>query len=85
MNSKGTSDSEKLYCIYVTIGETLNRATIGLNYFGADDLEYSIIIAATTLDLAPSQFLAPYSGCAIGEYFCDNRIHTLIIYDDLSK
>nr|AMF83683.1 ATP synthase F1 subunit alpha [Aneura pinguis]WHW95434.1 ATP synthase F1 subunit alpha [Aneura pinguis]WHW95476.1 ATP synthase F1 subunit alpha [Aneura pinguis]WHW95518.1 ATP synthase F1 subunit alpha [Aneura pinguis]WHW95560.1 ATP synthase F1 subunit alpha [Aneura pinguis] len=81
-----TSDSEKLYCVYVAIGQ--KRSTVAqlvkiLPEAGAS--EYSIIAAATASDPAPPQFLAPYSGCAMGEYFRDNGMHALIIYDDLSK
>jgi F-type H+-transporting ATPase subunit alpha len=75
-----------LYCVYVAIGQ--KRSTVAqlvkiLSEAGA--LEYSIIVAATASDPAPLQFLAPYSGCAMGEYFRDNGMHALIIYDDLSK
>jgi F-type H+-transporting ATPase subunit alpha len=85
INSSGTS-AEKLYCVYVAIGQ--KRSTVAqlvkiLSEAGA--LEYSIIVAATASDPAPLQFLAPYSGCAMGEYFRDNGMHALIIYDDLSK
>jgi len=78
--------SKSLYCIYVAIGQ--KRSTVSnivrlLRDRGA--LDYSIVIAATASDAAPLQFLAPYSGCAIGEYFRDNGMHGLIIYDDLSK
>ncbi len=82
-----TSDeSKKLYCIYVVVGQ--KRSTVAqlvkvLEERGA--LEYSIIVAATASDPAPLQFLAPYAGCAMGEYFRDNGMHGLIIYDDLSK
>ncbi len=79
-------DSKSLYCIYVAIGQ--KRSTVSnivrlLNQ--RDCLKYTIIIAATASEAAPLQFLAPYSGCAIGEYFRDNGKHALIIYDDLSK
>ena len=78
--------SEKLYCVYVAIGQ--KRSTVAqfvkmLEERGA--LEYSIIVAATASDPAPLQFLAPFAGCAMGEYFRDNGMHALIIYDDLSK
>jgi F-type H+-transporting ATPase subunit alpha len=84
INASGGSD--KLYCVYVAIGQ--KRSTVAqlvktLSEAGA--LEYSIIVAATASDPAPLQFLAPYSGCAMGEYFRDNGMHALIIYDDLSK
>nr|QGQ61899.1 ATP synthase F1 subunit alpha [Bazzania tridens]QIA59516.1 ATP synthase F1 subunit alpha [Bazzania japonica] len=86
INAQGTSDSEKLYCVYVAIGQ--KRSTVAqlvkiLSEAGA--LEYSIIVAATASDPAPLQFLAPYSGRAMGEYFRDNGMHALIIYDDPSK
>jgi F-type H+-transporting ATPase subunit alpha len=86
VNASSRSDSEKLYCVYVAIGQ--KRSTVAqlvktLSEAGA--LEYSIIVAATASDPAPLQFLAPYSGCAMGEYFRDHGMHALIIYDDLSK
>src|SRR3979409_289432 len=76
----------KLYCIYVAIGQ--KRSTVAqfvkvLEEQGA--LEYSIVVAATASDPAPMQFLAPFSGCTMGEYFRDNGMHAVIIYDDLSK
>ena len=82
------SDDEKikLYCVYVAIGQ--KRSTVAqfvkvLEENGA--LDYSIVVAATASDPAPMQFLAPFSGCAMGEYFRDNGMHAVIIYDDLSK
>ncbi|MFC0410781.1 F0F1 ATP synthase subunit alpha [Roseomonas elaeocarpi] len=82
----GTDESKKLYCIYVAIGQ--KRSTVAqlvrtLEERGA--MEYSIVVAATASDPAPMQFLAPYTGCAMGEYFRDNAMHALIVYDDLSK
>jgi len=82
----GTDESKKLYCIYVAIGQ--KRSTVAqivktLEDYGA--LEYSIVVAATASEPAPLQFLAPYSGCAMGEFFRDNGMHGLMIYDDLSK
>ncbi|GAJ92792.1 F0F1 ATP synthase subunit alpha [Agrobacterium sp. SHOUNA12C] len=79
-------DSEKLYCVYVAVGQ--KRSTVAqfvkvLEERGA--LKYSIIVAATASDPAPMQFLAPFAGCAMGEYFRDNGMHALIGYDDLSK
>ena len=79
-------EKEKLYCVYVAVGQ--KRSTVAqfvkvLEERGA--LEYSIIIAATASDPAPMQFLAPFAGCAMGEYFRDNGKHALIAYDDLSK
>jgi F-type H+-transporting ATPase subunit alpha len=84
--NQGTDESKKLYCIYVAIGQ--KRSTVAqlvrtLEEQGA--MEYSIVVAATASDPAPMQFLAPYSACAMGEYFRDNGMHALIIYDDLSK
>ncbi|MEM8539508.1 MAG: F0F1 ATP synthase subunit alpha [Pseudomonadota bacterium] len=80
------TETEKLYCIYVAVGQ--KRSTVAqfvkvLEERGA--LEYSIIIAATASDPAPLQFLAPFAGCTMGEYFRDNGMHALIGYDDLSK
>jgi F-type H+/Na+-transporting ATPase subunit alpha len=90
LNQKITNDklpeNEKLYCIYVAIGQkrsTVARIMHMLEERGA--LEYTIIVSATASEPAPLQFLAPYSGCAIGEYFRDNGMHALIIFDDLSK
>ena len=82
----GTDESQKLYCVYVAIGQ--KRSTVAqfvkvLEEQGA--LEYSIIVAATASDPAPMQFLAPFTGCTMGEYFRDNGMHAVIIYDDLSK
>lgn len=79
-------DSEKLYCIYVVIGQ--KRSSVAqivktLNEFGA--MSYTTVVAATASDPASMQYLAPYAGCAMGEYFRDNGMHALIIYDDLSK
>ncbi len=90
INQKGVNaqgdESKKLYCIYVAIGQ--KRSTVAqlvkqLEESGA--LEYSIIVAATASDPAPMQFLAPYTGCAMGEFFRDNGMHAVIFYDDLSK
>jgi F-type H+-transporting ATPase subunit alpha len=86
INTQGTSDSEKLYCVYVAIGQKRSTVAQLVKILSeAGTLEYCIIVAATASDPAPLQFLAPYSGCAMGEYFQDNRMHALIIYDDLSK
>ncbi len=84
--NQGQDESKKLYCVYVAVGQ--KRSTVAqlvkvLEKQGA--LGYSIIVAATASDPAPLQFLAPYSGCAMAEYFRDNGLHSLIIYDDLSK
>ena len=82
----GTDESKKLYCIYVAVGQ--KRSTVAqivrtLEENGA--MEYSIVVAATASDPAPMQFLAPYTGCTMGEYFRDNGMHAVIFYDDLSK
>jgi F-type H+-transporting ATPase subunit alpha len=76
----------KLHCIYVAIGQkrsTVAKIVKTLEDYGA--LEYCIVVAATASDPAPLQFLAPYTGCAMGEYFRDNGMHAVIVYDDLSK
>uniref|UniRef100_J3LCM5 ATP synthase subunit alpha n=1 Tax=Oryza brachyantha TaxID=4533 RepID=J3LCM5_ORYBR len=86
MNSRGTNESETLYCVYVAIGQKRSTVAQLVQILSeANALEYSILVAATASDPAPLQFLAPYSGCAMGEYFCDNGMHALIIYDDRSK
>ena len=82
----GTDESKKLYTIYVAVGQ--KRSTVAqlvktLEENGA--MEYSIIVAATASDPAPMQFLAPYTGCTMGEFFRDNGMHAVIFYDDLSK
>ena len=84
--NSGTEERGKLYCIYVAIGQ--KRSTVAqmvrtLEENGA--MEYSIVVAATASDPAPMQFLAPYTGCTMGEYFRDNGMHAMICYDDLSK
>jgi F-type H+-transporting ATPase subunit alpha len=79
-------ESEKLYCIYVVIGQ--KRSTVAQLVKTLEDkgaLQYSIIVAATASEPAPLQYLAPFAGCAMGEFFRDNGMHALIIYDDLSK
>ncbi len=90
INQKGINasgdESKKLYCIYVAIGQkrsTVAQVVKTLAEQGA--LEYTIVVAATASEPAPLQFLAPYTGCAIGEFFRDNGMHALIVYDDLSK
>ncbi len=85
VNASG-DEKKKLYCVYVAVGQ--KRSTVAqivkkLEEEGA--LQYSIIVAATASDPAPLQFLAPYTGCAMGEYFRDNGMHAVIVYDDLSK
>ncbi len=80
------SETDKLYCIYVAVGQ--KRSTVAQFVKILEDngaLEYSIVVAATASDPAPMQFLAPFTGCAIGEYFRDNGMHAVIAYDDLTK
>ena len=82
----GDDESKKLYCVYVAVGQkrsTVAQVVKTLEEQGA--LEYSIVVSATASDPAPLQFLAPYTGCTMGEYFRDNGMHAVIIYDDLSK
>ena len=83
---KGDNENEKLYCIYVAVGQ--KRSTVAqivkqLEENGA--MEYSIVVAATASEPAPLQYLAPYTGAAMGEFFRDNGMHAVIVYDDLSK
>jgi len=84
--NEGSDETKKLYCIYVAVGQ--KRSTVAqivktLEENGA--LEYTIVVSASASEPAPMQFLAPYGGCAMGEYFRDNGMHALIVYDDLSK
>src|SRR5580700_10602574 len=84
--NEGSDESKKLYCIYVCIGQKRSTvAQVVKKLEAADALEYSIVVAATASEPAPLQYLAPYTGCAMGEFFRDNKMHALIIYDDLSK
>ncbi len=90
INQKIVNESEdekkKLYCIYVAIGQ--KRSTVAQIVKTLEDagaMKYTTVVAATASDAAPLQFLAPYTGCTIGEYFRDNGMHALIVYDDLSK
>jgi len=79
-------EKKKLYCIYVAIGQKRSTvAQIVKRLTDADAMKYSIVVSATASDAAPLQYLAPYSGCAMGEFFRDNGMHALIIFDDLSK
>jgi F-type H+/Na+-transporting ATPase subunit alpha len=85
-NEQAKTDKDKLFCVYVAIGQ--KRSTVAQFVKSLEDngaLEYSVVIAATASDPAPLQFLAAYTGCAIGEYFRDNGMHAVIAYDDLSK
>src|SRR3981189_2811816 len=82
----GTDESAKLYCIYVAIGQ--KRSTVAQIVKTLEDagaMEYTTVVAATASDPAPLQYLAPFGGCAMGEWFRDNGMHSLLIYDDLSK
>ncbi len=84
--NQGSDESKKLYCIYVAIGQ--KRSSVAKFVKILEDqgaLEYSIVVAATASEPAPLQFLAPYTGCTMGEFFRDNGAHAVIIYDDLSK
>jgi F-type H+-transporting ATPase subunit alpha len=86
LNAEGQPESTKLYCVYVAVGQ--KRSTVAqfvkvLEEQGA--LAYSVVVAATASDPAPMQFLAPFAGCTMGEYFRDNGMHAVIMYDDLSK
>ncbi|PVZ96557.1 hypothetical protein BB558_005711 [Smittium angustum] len=82
----GQDESKKLYCIYVAIGQKRSTVAQFVQTLEENDaLKYTIIVAATASEAAPLQYLAPYSGCAMGEFFRDNGKHGLIIYDDLSK
>ncbi|WP_184043569.1 F0F1 ATP synthase subunit alpha [Roseospira visakhapatnamensis] len=86
VNDKAKDESEKLYCIYVAVGQ--KRSTVAqvvkiLADHGA--LDYTIVVAATASEPAPLQYLAPYAGCTMGEWFRDNGKHAVIFYDDLSK
>jgi len=84
---KETHKTDKpVYCVYVAVGQkasTVAQVVEKLKQYGA--MEYTTVVSATASEKAPIQFLAPYSGCAIGEYFRDNGMHALIVYDDLSK
>ncbi|MBE0530491.1 MAG: F0F1 ATP synthase subunit alpha [Rhodospirillales bacterium] len=86
INEAASSEKDKLYCIYVAVGQ--KRSTVAqivkvLDEYGA--MDYTIVVAATASEPAPLQFLAPYAGCAMGEFFRDNGMHAVIFYDDLSK
>merc|ERR1711885_13015 len=90
INQKGFNDADdakkKLYCIYVAIGQKRSTvAQIVKRLTDADAMKYTIVVSATASDAAPLQYLAPYSGVAMGEYFRDNGMHAVIIFDDLSK
>src|ERR1700749_296911 len=85
-HAANASETDKLYCIYVAVGQ--KRSTVAQFVKILEDngaMEYSIVVAATASDAAAMQFLAPFTGCAIGEYFRDNGMHAVIAYDDLTK
>ncbi len=86
MVNQSTNEKEKLYCVYVAIGQ--KRSTVAQIVKTLEDngaLEYTIVVSATASEPAPLQFLSAYTGCTMGEYFRDNGMHALIVYDDLSK
>ncbi len=85
-NDLAKSDKDKLFCIYVAVGQkrsTVAQVVKTLKDYGA--MDYTIVVAATASDAAPLQYIAPYAGCAMGEYFRDRGMHAVIFYDDLSK
>lgn len=86
INDAAKSEKDKLYCVYVAVGQkrsTVAQVVKTLKDYGA--MDYTIVVAATASDTAPMQYIAPYSGCAMGEYFRDHGMHAVIFYDDLSK
>lgn len=86
INDNAKSDKDKLFCIYVAVGQkrsTVAQVVKTLRDYGA--MDYTIVVAATASDAAPLQYIAPYAGCAMGEYFRDRGMHAVIFYDDLSK
>ena len=85
-NNQSSDEHKKLYCIYVAVGQKRSSVARFVKALADNDaLQYSIVISATASDAAPLQFLAPYVGCTMGEYFRDNGMHAVIAYDDLSK
>ncbi len=86
VNAQATNEHEKLYCIYVAIGQKRSSVAQLVKILQDNDaFQYSVVIAATASEPAPLQYLAPYTGCTIGEYFRDNGMHAVVFYDDLSK
>lgn len=84
--NNGTDEKKKLFCIYVAVGQKRSTVAQLVRILEKNDaMKYSVVVAATASDAAPLQFIAPYTGCAIGEYFRDSGRHALIIFDDLSK
>ena len=85
-DAAGDEEGKKLYCVYVAVGQKRSSVAKLVKILeDAGAMDYSIVVAATASDAAPLQFLAPYAGCAMGEYFRDNGMHAVIVYDDLSK
>lgn len=86
INNSAKDESDKLYCIYVAVGQKQSSIARFVKILEENDaLQYTIIVSAAAADPASLQFLAPYAGCTMGEYFRDNGMHALIVYDDLSK
>ncbi|MFO1152266.1 MAG: F0F1 ATP synthase subunit alpha [Rhodospirillales bacterium] len=86
INEAAKDDSEKLYCIYVAVGQKRSSVAQLVKILQDNDaMSYSIVVAATASEPAPLQYLAPYTGCTMGEFFRDNGMHAVLFYDDLSK
>ena len=86
VNAQATNEHEKLYCIYVAIGQKRSSVAQLVKILQDNDaFQYSVVVAATASEPAPLQFLAPYTACTMGEFFRDNGMHAVIVYDDLSK
>jgi len=86
INDQAKDESEKLYCIYVAVGQKRSSVAQFVKVLEDHDaMDYTVVVAATASEPAPLQFLAPYAGCSMGEYFRDNGMHAVIFYDDLSK
>jgi F-type H+-transporting ATPase subunit alpha len=86
INEAATSEADKLYCVYVAIGQKRSSVAQFVKMLqDFDAMDYSVVVAATASEAAPLQYLAPYAGCTIGEYFRDNGMHAVVFYDDLSK
>jgi F-type H+-transporting ATPase subunit alpha len=84
--NNGTDESKKLYCVYVAVGQKRSTVAQLVKTLEENDaMKYTIIVAATASEAAPLQYIAPFTGCAMGEWFRDNGRHAVIIYDDLSK
>ncbi len=84
--NNGNDESKKLYCVYVAVGQKRSTVAQLVKTLEENDaMKYSIVVAATASEAAPLQYIAPFTGCAMGEWFRDNGKHAVIIYDDLSK